>query len=379
MKSFRIATFNVWHGLAGRGSLHGLLGFREFESASDRERRWRKALRDCLDVNADVFLFQELNPVSLKGKDLTLALGGEFQGCVDQSGFKMFARGVPYNLASGLGILLRSGVRPARQRDLQTRVPRDRKLSGGIGKSGEVLSFHVDEQRYAQFSSVRHEALGRLLIVNTHLHHGFEKFPELMRLLGESVEAGQVTPKEVDDLSRFLEQARDRRLSEIDRILEVVDANEKEHDGVLIGGDFNSVPTGAAAKLLSISGFRDLYTLANPTQVGTPLSSQDGATWDPVLNPANHLIQQEKGFQFPLPDFGNPQLLNVYREFDKKPRRIDFLFGRGTLLDSALMRLKSVKNFGMPGSISSGDSVTNDDANLAASDHFGVVATWEDR
>ncbi|MDZ4081860.1 MAG: hypothetical protein U1E10_02905, partial [Bdellovibrionales bacterium] len=182
-----------------------------------------------------------------------------------------------------------------------------------------------------------------------------------------------------DDLSRFLEQARDRRLSEIDRILEVVDANEKEHDGVLIGGDFNSVPTGAAAKLLSISGFRDLYTLANPTQVGAPLSSQDGATWDPVLNPANHLIQQEKGFQFPLPDFGNPQLLNVYREFDKKPRRIDFLFGRGTLLDSALMRLKSVKNFGMPGAISSGDSVTNDDANLAASDHFGVVATWEDR
>lgn len=377
MKSFRIATFNVWHGLAGRGPLHGLLGFREFESASRRELRWRKALRDCLDVNADVFLFQELNPVSQRGKDLALALGGEFQGCVDQSGLKLFSRGFPHNLASGLGILLRSGVRPARRRDLAFPVPRFRKLSGGVGTSGESLSFHIDEQRYAQFSSVRHESLGRLLIVNTHLHHGFEKFPELMRLLQGAVGTGRVAQREVDALSLFLEHARDRRLSEIDRILEVVDTSKKENDGVLIGGDFNSVPTGAATTLLSISGFRDLYTVANEDLLGKRSENKMGATWDPDLNPANHRLQQEKGFQFPLPDFGNSELLNVYREFDKIPRRIDFLFARGSLLDSPKMQLKSVQNFGMPGS-ASGDDPESEDKTLSASDHFGVVATWEE-
>jgi endonuclease/exonuclease/phosphatase family metal-dependent hydrolase len=369
VKSFRIATFNVWHGLAGRGSLHGLLGFREFESAASRDRRWRKALRDCAEVNADVFLFQELNPVSVKGKDLALALGGEFQGCVDQSGLKLFSRGFPHNLASGLGMLIRSGVRPARQRDLLVQVPRKLKLSGGIGKSGESVSFHLNEQRYAQFSSVRHEALGRLLIVNTHLHHGFEKFPELLRMLLAAVDAGRVKPEELENLSPFLEDARNRRLSELDRILEVVNSVDKDHDGVLIGGDFNSLPMGAAAKLLNVSGFQDLYARANGHADG---NTRSGATWDPILNPANHLLQQEMGFQFPLPDFGNPELLNVYREFDRQPRRIDFLFARGSLIQSSLssrMQLTSVRNFGLPDAVGL-------DAGLAASDHFGVVATW---
>ncbi|MBN8540201.1 MAG: endonuclease/exonuclease/phosphatase family protein [Deltaproteobacteria bacterium] len=372
MKSFRIATFNVWHGLAGRGSLHGLFGFREFESAASRDRRWRKALRDCEEINADIFLFQELNPVSVKGKDLVLALGGEFQGCVDQSGLKFFSLGFPHNLASGLGILVRSAVRAARQRDLPIRVPQKLKLSGGFGKSGESVSFHLDEQRYAQFSSVFHESLGRLMIVNTHLHHGFEKFPELLRLLTAATETGRVREEELESLNLFLENARDRRLSEMDRILEVVDSVDKDHDGVLIGGDFNSVPFGAAATLLSVSGFEDLYARANGQSAS---SSSSGATWDPVLNPANHRIQQEKGFQFPLPDFGNPELLEVYREFDRQPRRIDFLFARGSLLESAQssrMHLTSVRNFGLPDPV-------GPDVGLAASDHFGVVATWVER
>jgi endonuclease/exonuclease/phosphatase family metal-dependent hydrolase len=370
VKSFRLATFNVWHGLAGRGSLHGLLGFREFESLDDRDRRWRKALRDCAAIDADVFLFQELNPVSEKGKDLSLALGGTFTGCVDQGGIKAFSRGVPYNLASGLGTLIRGSVRPARSRSRQygsqdLQIPQKKKLSGRFGISGETFSFHFDEQRYAQFSSVQHEALGRLLIVNTHLHHGFEKFPELLKLLMEAVQAGRVSQGELDGLSHYLDEARDRRLSEIDRILEVVDSVEKDHDGVAIGGDFNSLPTSAAAKLLSVQGFRDLYSLANGSAGEN--NAALGATWDPVQNFENHRLQQELGFQFPLPSFGNPELLDVYREFDKRPRRIDFLFARGSFLDSSRLQLKSVKTFGTPESA------------FAASDHFGVVATWVER
>ncbi len=343
------------------------MGFREFETPSERDLRWRKALRDCAALDADVFLFQELNPVSEKGKDLALALGGEFQGCVDQSGLKLFSRGVPYNLASGLGLLLRGSVRPARQRKNHYRIPVKRKLSGSTGLSGEGFSFHLDEQRYAQFSSVQHEALGRLLIVNTHLHHGFEKFPELMSLLAQAVQSGTVKQSELDELGEYLEAARDRRLSEMDRILEVVESSRRDHDGVLVGGDFNCVPTSAVSKLLKVNGFRDLHSLANPNLMDQPFS---GATWNPIANKAVHRLQQEKGFQFPLPDFGNPELLNIYREFDKRPRRIDFLFARGSLLDSSRLRLEYVKNFGVP---------NGNDTDLAASDHFGVVASWVER
>lgn len=366
MKSLRLATFNVWHGLAGRGPYHGLLGFREFESAAERDVRWRKVLRDCAEVDADIFVFQELNPVSERGNELKLALGGEFHGCVDQSGLKLFSRGVPYNLASGLGTLLRGTIRPARTRADVVRVPLKRKLSGGFGRSGEFLSFHLSEQRYAQFSSVYHEALGRLLIVNTHLHHGFEKFPGLMSLLDQAVLLGKVSQSDVHRLYAFLDEARDRRLSEMDRILEVVNDVGSNHDGIAVCGDFNSVPTSAAAKLLQVHGFRDLYSVANSREKDPRLAKgADGATWDPILNPRNHLIQQEGGFQFPLPDFGNPELTNVYREFDKLPRRIDFLFARGSFLDTSRLRLKTVKTFGAP-----------DESGVAASDHFGVVASW---
>ncbi len=350
MRPFRIATFNVWHGLAGQGAFHGLFGFREFENRDDREARWRTALKDLLEVDADVVLLQELNPVSQKGKDLVSTLGGQFYGRVDQSGLKVLSRGVPGNLSTGLGILMRGEARAARLRDDVEKFPRSRKLSGGLGVTGEDFSLHFDEQRYAQFLSVRHERLGRVLVVNTHLHHGFERFPELLRLLSEAVEAGRVGRAEAQDVLEHLDRSRDRRIAEVDRILELVERVNAEHDGVVIGGDLNSVATGGAIRSLELAGFYDLAKKAG----------NDEATWDPIKNEANHRLQRMKGFDFPLPDYGNRALRDVYRQFDLLPRRIDYLFGRGSVRD-----VSQVDVFGQPKAGETG-----------ASDHFGVVATW---
>lgn len=353
----KIATFNVWHGLAGRGTLR----FREFESEDRREDRFRATLRLLSELDPDILLLQELNPVSHRGRELTQVLGGLFLGRVDQSGLKLFSHGLPSNLATGLGLVIRGKVRPAREREDPNRMPREICLSGGFGFSGERMSLQLHERRYAQFRSVYHESFGRLLIANVHLHHGFERFPELMALLDKAVVAGKIAKSDLVKLGEALDHARARRLSEVDRLLEVVHAFSDRHDGVLIGGDLNSTSDGAAYQVLRADGFSDLALSAAARK-----SEADGPTWDPVANPENHRLQREVGFDFPLPDFGNPEFTNVYRAFDSKPRRIDFLLVKGTL---AKVRPAYVERFGFPDKSSL----------LAPSDHFGLIANLDSK
>lgn len=345
MGNLRIATFNVWHGLAGRG----VRRFREFESSERREDRFRETLRILDDLDPQILLLQELNPVSKRGRDLRQVLGGQFFGRIDQSGLKLFSHGFPENLSTGLGMVVRGDVRPARERQDESAIPEFLRLSGGLGFSGEVMSFQFEELRYAQLKSVWHEKFGRILVVNTHLHHGFERFPSLMNLLDEAVRRARISAADRDSLMVYLDRAQMRRLHEIDRLLEAVHKAESAHDGVLIGGDLNSTSSGAAYKALILDGYRDF-------------SNDLDVTWDPVTNIENHRIQREEGFDFPLPNFGNPEFVNVYRAFDALPRRIDFLLGKGSLATP-----KKVSRFGF----------VNKELGFAPSDHYGVAATFE--
>lgn len=349
--SLKIATLNVWHGLAGRG----VVNFREFETLSVRRARFQKSLDILKSLDPDIVLFQELNPVSVQGQQITRFLGGSFHGRVDQSGVKFLSRGFPKNLATGLGLLLRGHVNAAAPLGDALRAPGFVRVSGSAGFSGEHLSFHLDEQRYAQFQSVNHEAFGRLLIVNTHLHHGFERFSELVRLLRQAVADGRVARIDFDRLLPSLDQARDRRLSEVDRILEVIHQFDRFHDGVLLGGDLNSTPEGAAYQSILGDGYTDLA------------EKSPEPTWDPHANRKNHLIQATLGFDFPIPDFGNRALVDVYRAFDAVPRRIDFLFAKGSLAAGSSGPLSKIERFGFPES----------DDEQAPSDHFGLMASYQ--
>lgn len=371
-RSLKIATFNVWHGLAGRG----VVRFREFEEPQRREERFQLTLRTLFDLDPDILLLQELNPVSRQGRELTRVLGGEFIGRIDQGGLKFLAHGFPQNLATGLGIVVRGSVRALGRSETTggERLPNYVRLSGSLGFSGERLSLQLGEFRYAQFESVVHPALGRLLIANAHLHHGFERFPALMTLLDAAVVAGRISKADYEALLPALDVARARRLHEVDRLLEIIHRFERQHDGVLIGGDLNSTPEGAAYHALLADGFEDLAA----TTVGHK-NEADGPTWDPLSNVENHRIQSEVGFDFPLPTFGNDEFTKIYRAFDSESRRIDFLFGKGSLSPRGVkmiradepvqpVRLTHVQRFGFPPSAKA----------LAPSDHFGLIATFSD-
>lgn len=362
--NLKVATFNLWHGLAERGNIR----FREFETQARRSERFRLALRELSELEPDILFLQELNPVSVQGRELAVALDGEFRGRVDQSGIKFFEHGFPLNLATGLGILVRGKARfedePSAASTTKRRLPSFVRLSGGLGFSGEKMSFHLSEQRYAQFQSIRHEAFGRLLVANVHLHHGFERFPEFMALLDDAVVLGKVSSEERERLLPYLDHARDRRLHEIDRLLEVIHEHEHDYDGVILGGDLNSAASGAAYRVLIADGFSDVAL----TKVSLE-NEGEGPTWDPISNFENHRLQRDLGFQFPLPNFGNPELTAVYQAFDQKPRRIDFLFIKGPFVREKTARLSKVERFGVPENQATPNA-------LAPSDHFGVMATF---
>lgn len=351
-----LATFNVWHGLAGRGTVR----FREFENASRREERWRLA-GNCVSELAStstsgVVFLQELNPVSVRGAQLAARVGGEFTGRVDQGGIKIMGRGWPLNLATGLGVLLHGEV-AGRWSDEGSRSW-GRQLSGSGGFSGEKFSLHMGELRYSQFVPVDSSEHGRVLCVNAHLHHGFERFSELLRLLNEAVESGAIEARHRDDLMPHLDAARDRRLREIDRLLNEIGECEAEYDGIVVAGDFNAPSEAAAYQAMLLAGFKDLHAT-----FGSSKNVENEPTWDPAQNRANHGLQDS--FQFPLPSFDQPAMQAIYRGFDLIPRRIDFIFARGSLIEKPPYQ---VERFGF----------VDKTAGFAPSDHYGVVARWGD-
>lgn len=332
-------TMNVWHGLAGRGHVR----FREFENSARREVRWQMILDELGSRQADLVLLQELNPLEVRAQELRRKLGGRVLIRHDQAGVKFLGVGLPENLSTGLGLLLSAQVRLVETESLQL---------SGVGFSGARFSMHLGEIRSAIAAWVDHPDRGRILVINTHLHHGFEATPILRELLREAHADGRVHQTELDRLEVALAEARDRRLLELDRLLEFVDRAERRRsvDSILIGGDLNSPPEGVVARGLAAQGWLDLHAARGAAE----------PTWDATRNFANHKLQAD--FEFPLPTFGNPELQKLYRAFDDRPRRIDYLWAKGDLARAAA-RAQLV--FDRP----------NTDG-FCASDHFGVMVRW---
>lgn len=343
---FSILTFNIWHGLAERG----VFRFREFEEANRRQARWQLALSEIQRLRPDVVCLQELNPLSQKLSELVTALDGVATGCVDQGGIRLFSQGLPQNLVTGLGVLLREAARPVKGREWS--IPRNVQLSGAPFISGESFSFHFNEIRRAQLEMIETTLLGRVLIVNTHLHHGFERFAALCELVESYVSEGRISQETAEQLGLAMDQSRDRRLHEVDRLLEAVTQAERHCDGIVLAGDLNSPPDGQAVRSLFQAGFRDLAELAIQPDIGP--------TWDPVTNIENHKLQET--FRFPLPTMGNPELQRLYRDFDRLPRRIDYILGRGSPVSERAARASRI-------GMTNGSSV-------APSDHYGLLVEW---
>src|SRR3954453_16925854 len=154
----KVLTFNAWHGLNGKGTLsHG-----ELETPAGRASRLERQVSKLAECGPDLAFLQEVNPLARRLPQLARALSMKAVSQSDLCGIKIWGQGVPANLASGLVILAKYDL-------LKLEGLR---LSGSRWSfATPSFSFQLVETRYALLAELTNSPIGRLLIVNTHLHH----------------------------------------------------------------------------------------------------------------------------------------------------------------------------------------------------------------
>ena len=343
----RILTYNLWHGLDGKG----VLFFGELEPWGRKQERVKIQIRCLQKWAADIVFFQELNPLFPAVYDYSSQLKTDHIQQMDLSGIKIGGFGPPFNLQSGLATLCREDWSFSRLKGLQ--------LSGDRPMNRQFFSFQFREARYALFGEIYHPEWGRVLLVNTHLHHGCEYDPAWDCYLNQMVQEGKLKEADKRSLQRDLRRGDRRREGELKKLLEQIDQLSHDYELTILGGDFNSRPDSVVIKRVLDQGFEDAWLASG--------QSDPGLTWDCNQNPGNHQFNEDVQFGFQWQQKVGPlsirqDLLEKVHKFESRPRRIDYLFFR----TSHRLRVKSEVFH-----------AKDSHRDLHGSDHFGVGMVLE--
>jgi endonuclease/exonuclease/phosphatase family metal-dependent hydrolase len=328
----KVLTLNAWHGLDGKGTLsHG-----ELETAASRASRLERQVAKLFVCGPDLVFLQEVNPLPRRLPQLARALRMNAVSQTDLCGIKIWGKGIPANLTSGLVILAKTGLRKIE----------GLRLSGSrLSFATRHLSFQLVETRYALLAELRDSPMGRLLLVNTHLHHGLEPSQGLLEQLQRLFECKIVSAAQRDEILKLLNGARERRARESNRLLDRLEKLTPAYDGVILAGDMNADPESA-----TIEQFRnrDLVDIV-PTGLNT---------WDKAANP--HIFHLSENFELTVPDFGIAAVRTMLRAHEARPTRLDYILTSKKLSE----RVQSVTLFGH-----------DMHPEKSISDHFGICAT----
>lgn len=304
-------------------------------------------------ANPDVAFFQEVNPVSRRAPQLGEALQMQNIFQPDLVGLKLFGLGLPLNLNSGLAMLAskRLGVKWVEAMSLSR---------PGLNLVHSWGSWQLKEERFALFGETMIPKWGRVLMVNTHLHHGLELTADFQKHIEELGQELDLPTSMMSELIDRLQQANQRREHEMKVLLERLKTHESRYEVVLLGGDFNASPASELSQLLKEHGFRDTWAEANP--------NDPGYSYDSQANAANHLLQSRFPLSLMVEDLTfstevKDSMLKLARAQENRPRRIDYFFVKSKNVD---LKVKSAELIGHPGP-----------EGLAPSDHFGLLVDIE--
>ena len=354
----RLLTYNTLHGLVPSG-----LRVKAGESKKERQARLDLQFRQLSNIQPDVMLLQEVNPLPEMAEQYVTAMkrfGLEYRAVhqVDACGVR---------LAPGLAVVpgLNNGLAVLAKRPLLLRKVEGLKLSGGLGRCDDYLGFQTGELRYALIAEVENPDTGRkLLTVSLHLHSGIERNAFFIRKINEAVEEGRGRREDLEGIVAAMEQDQERRLDEIRLLVKEIQKlyAKGTYLGVLVGGDFNFEPDDPEYRELERAGLKDTYAMASAeTEVYS-------------LDPQRNVIAGQGIREVPsalraamkrLPESQQEKILEGYQKGISQARRVDFLF---------LMRPPSGETagcfrqelFGQPEGSSVGPG----------SDHFGVLVTY---
>ncbi len=358
LERFSVLTYNVLHGLEV-----GRFWVRPGESTEERTERFKLQFEQMAQVQPDVVLLQEVNPLpemaeayvdGLKSFGLPYSAVHQVDACGVRLGSKL---GLVAGLNNGLAVLVKSPLRLRKLTGL--------KLSGGFGGCGDVIGFQTGALRYALIAEVEHPATHeKMLAVSLHLHSGIERNEYFIQQIREAKEQGRLeNPEDFQKVLAALAADQDRRIKELQTLLQELRRlqTQDEYLAVVIGGDFNFEPDSPEYRELERAGLRDSHTIAQP--------ETDLRTYDPQNPIASHekervpaaLSRAIEG----LSESRQQKIIAEYRKGVSQARRIDFLF---TMPGPSWERKACVKQelFGKPTAVSVGPG----------SDHYGVLITY---
>jgi len=345
----RFLTFNLWHGLSPSSPMM----MEALEPAGRKALREEMQLEVLGRVEADICFLQEVNPVHQRSELLAGRLGATAHFQPDLVGLKLFGLGLPLNLNSGLVTAVRKswGMKPLGAISL------DRP---GVNMVRPWASWQLKEERFALFAETLLPRWGRVLLVNTHLHHGLENTELVNDELAALADELELPASAVSELKERLAKGNARRAQELAELLRALESMESRYEVIVLAGDLNSRPQSALAQDLRDQGFRDAWVEANP--------SDEGLTFDPLRNEANHFLQKHFPMNLVVEDLSfsakvKERLLTLARSHETRPRRIDYLWFRSKSVELKVTRAELV---GLP-----------DESGFAPSDHFGVCADIE--
>lgn len=347
--TFKVATYNIWHGLNGDGSIR----------MGSLEPKGRKFLRlnyqrDILrDLGADLIFLQEVNPCPQLSADFAEYLGFDEVHQIDNAGLKILGLGFPKILLGGITILARP--------ELKLTLVESVKLSGPrFSFSNDFISMQLYENRYALIAIVSHPKIGNLLVANFHLHHGLEITQSFLKKIEELRIAQLISQKDYDLILEVGKSAQQRRFTEITALGQALQRIQKSHNiqNTILAGDLNCSEESKEWHNLIEMGFVD--TSFNKNGPNTCY------TWNSEQNIENHNLG--KSFHFPwflakrFPEKSRVTLRTALIENEFRKRRIDYIFTKGeftiSLSASSLFAYQPNRN------------------GLVASDHFGVLSEF---
>ncbi len=341
----RFLTYNLWHGLSPASPV----AFEPLEPTGRRVLREAEQIRLLQELQPDVCFFQECNPVHRRVAEFIHQLNRAAAIQPDLVGLKLFGVGLPLNLNSGLVILATHSVGLKKI----TGVSLSRPGTHWVQNWG---SWQLKEERFALFAEAMLPKWGRVLLVNTHLHHGLESTPNFEARLKDMDLDEQI----VDEIHARLAKGIDRRAAELEVLLAQLEKLERRFEVVILAGDFNASPEGGFGNRLRECGFRDVWFERHP--------EAGGLTFDEKRNPANHFLQERFPLTLVVEDLSfdshtKEALLALARQQEARPRRIDYIWIRSQSLN---LKVTTTELIGLP-----------DAEGLAPSDHFGVCSDIE--
>ena len=373
LPGLRVATLNTWNGLNGKGRLQ----FGVLETRAERMERLQRQVSLLKDLDADVILLQEVNPLPFRAHWYAVQLDKKEYNVTSNSGIKL-GWGPPYNLNEGLCVLVPHGWRC--------------EFLGKFKLSGQLsfYPFRVSQVRSPYLSLQFHEArvatamrlwipedrvsghpgkTKSILIATAHLHHPPSLSLSNQELWQNEIRSG-LSADEVVFLESEFRKSNSRRTKEMDSLGVWLQGLRKAGESMILGGDFNCEEGSDPYKSLVRKGWSDLWSLG--------VSGGPEATWDPGLNP---FAARSLNFHFKAGTF-NERVETALHWLDFSPRRIDHLFAyppsesaevNSDTLWGALGNLKGIQRFGGPE-----ESLDRSKSSRGpVSDHYGVVAQFQ--